>query len=173
MEPREQHLDPPPGTLQVCGAATSSLPPPPTDTDSSLVCSERLSGTPSAPSSSKNPYTPPLAVAQRLIESSKDLLELSVRTGPSSRTMQLAVFHCGLSEADPGVPSGDPRLVARDPVLGRRRRGEARIRSVHEEQAEAAAADGSQGSAGARRPPRPRCTGPGESRRRRRENGGR
>ncbi|GAA5961845.1 hypothetical protein JCM8115_001441 [Rhodotorula mucilaginosa] len=39
--------------------------------------SERLSGTPSAPSSSKNPYTPPLAVAQRLIESSKDLLELS------------------------------------------------------------------------------------------------
>ncbi|GAA5990105.1 hypothetical protein JCM10908_005823 [Rhodotorula pacifica] len=40
--------------------------------------SERLSGTPSAPSSSKNPYTPPLAVAQRLIESSKDLLELSV-----------------------------------------------------------------------------------------------
>ncbi|GAA5880076.1 hypothetical protein JCM3774_003301 [Rhodotorula dairenensis] len=39
--------------------------------------SERLSGAPSAPSSSKNPYTPPRAVAQRLIESSKDLLELS------------------------------------------------------------------------------------------------
>ncbi|BGP56625.1 hypothetical protein JCM8202_000189 [Rhodotorula sphaerocarpa] len=39
--------------------------------------SERLSGTPSEPSSSKNPYTPPLAVAQQLIESRKDLLELS------------------------------------------------------------------------------------------------
>lgn len=34
MEPREQHLDPPAGTLQVCVAATVSVPaPPPTDID--------------------------------------------------------------------------------------------------------------------------------------------
>ncbi|GAA5981394.1 hypothetical protein JCM11641_005306 [Rhodosporidiobolus odoratus] len=38
---------------------------------------ERLNDTPSVPSSSKNPYTPPLTVVQRLIEGNKDLIELS------------------------------------------------------------------------------------------------
>ncbi|GAA5998533.1 Nup84p [Rhodotorula paludigena] len=38
---------------------------------------ERLSELETAPSSSKNPYTPPLLVAQRLIEGNKDLVELS------------------------------------------------------------------------------------------------
>ncbi|GAA5904143.1 hypothetical protein JCM6882_003958 [Rhodosporidiobolus microsporus] len=39
--------------------------------------SERLSDAPAEPSSSKNPYTPPLTVIQRLIEGNKDLIELS------------------------------------------------------------------------------------------------
>ncbi|GAA6003664.1 hypothetical protein JCM10207_003535 [Rhodosporidiobolus poonsookiae] len=39
--------------------------------------SERLSDLPAEPSSSKNPYTPPLSVVQRLIEGNKDLIELS------------------------------------------------------------------------------------------------
>ena len=34
MEPREQYLDSPAGTLQVCAAATVPVPAPPTDTDS-------------------------------------------------------------------------------------------------------------------------------------------
>ncbi|GAA5852447.1 hypothetical protein JCM8547_006786 [Rhodosporidiobolus lusitaniae] len=39
--------------------------------------SERLNDSPAEPSSSKNPYTPPLTVVQRLIEGNKDLIELS------------------------------------------------------------------------------------------------
>ncbi|BGP17798.1 hypothetical protein JCM10213_001701 [Rhodosporidiobolus nylandii] len=39
---------------------------------------ERLSDVPAEPSSSKNPYTPPLTVVQRLIEGDQDLIELSV-----------------------------------------------------------------------------------------------
>ncbi|GAA6032198.1 hypothetical protein JCM8097_007121 [Rhodosporidiobolus ruineniae] len=38
---------------------------------------ERLNDAPAEPSSSKNPYTPPLTVVQRLIEGNKDLIELS------------------------------------------------------------------------------------------------
>ncbi|GAA5832428.1 hypothetical protein JCM11251_006451 [Rhodosporidiobolus azoricus] len=39
--------------------------------------SERLNDAPAEPSSSKNPYTPPLTVVQRLIEGNKELIELS------------------------------------------------------------------------------------------------
>jgi nuclear pore complex protein Nup107 len=40
---------------------------------------ERLNEESHAPSTSKNPYTPPLTVVQSLIEGNKDLIELSVR----------------------------------------------------------------------------------------------
>lgn len=48
---------------------------------SSTACSERLAAAeiPQG-STSKNPYTPPLSVAQKFIESRHDLVELSVRS---------------------------------------------------------------------------------------------